>query len=546
MKRSFRSLAAFLLAFFICLPAVVPPPAQAAGYKTASFWDLVSQGAICTALKERLQSYTSDTWDGKYEQYNADMREQLGTTEFGTQGFYITVPGDRVYSGKWTTIYSSEFGYTNHISYSSNPSFIPDNPTNGLYSWIAFSLYPSGHELYNTSYFPAPVDGYYTSILNYSVSGAAKPYILSVDSTISNHKLIQIGKKVWHSYLIYLDTSTPGALCDLIVSLKVFVEPLEYNLDSFGAGFGGGGSRGGGAGRDPNAPKIHYGIKQADNTIVPVQDEIPVFDEETMVFTNPETGASLPVTNWSYDYSDRSYHLTTTTQEGDTTTSSNVTVTYGDETIQIIEGDTTYNIYYMIPEGGGTGGGDDPSHKHSYTAETTTEPTCISAGVKKYTCAGCGDTYTEKIPALGHTWVLDRTVNTEYDENGNIVTQGYSIFKCSVCGNEYKDTTGAGPPDSGGGDDSSGGIFGTIIDFVVGLVKGVLGGLAKIIGAIVESLGSIVASISKVFAEIPGVFAGFIGFLSATFAYLPSEIITILTFGILAIVFVGIIKLFFK
>lgn len=35
-----------------------------------------------------------------------------------------------------------------------------------------------------------------------------------------------------------------------------------------------------------------------------------------------------------------------------------------------------------------------PAHKHEYTANLTTNPTCTEEGVMTYTCS-CGDTYTE-------------------------------------------------------------------------------------------------------------------------------------------------------
>ena len=47
---------------------------------------------------------------------------------------------------------------------------------------------------------------------------------------------------------------------------------------------------------------------------------------------------------------------------------------------------------------------DVPEHGHSYTSKVTTAATCTTAGVKTYTCE-CGHTYTEEIPATGHTYV---------------------------------------------------------------------------------------------------------------------------------------------
>lgn len=50
----------------------------------------------------------------------------------------------------------------------------------------------------------------------------------------------------------------------------------------------------------------------------------------------------------------------------------------------------------------------DPDHKHSYTESITKEPTCTEAGEKTYTC-GCGDSYTEVIPATGEHHYVDGT-----------------------------------------------------------------------------------------------------------------------------------------
>ena len=50
---------------------------------------------------------------------------------------------------------------------------------------------------------------------------------------------------------------------------------------------------------------------------------------------------------------------------------------------------------------------------HNYTAKVTTAATCTASGIKTYTCSLCGDSYTEVIPATGHSY-----------ENGS----------CTVCG----------------------------------------------------------------------------------------------------------------
>ena len=67
-------------------------------------------------------------------------------------------------------------------------------------------------------------------------------------------------------------------------------------------------------------------------------------------------------------------------------------------------------------------------HTHSYTSKITKQPTCTAEGVKTYTCE-CGDTYTETIPATGHTMVYDPGVPATCTEDGRT-----SNTYCSVCG----------------------------------------------------------------------------------------------------------------
>lgn len=80
-----------------------------------------------------------------------------------------------------------------------------------------------------------------------------------------------------------------------------------------------------------------------------------LFDESTSTYTNIVSGDTYNITNWNYDYSDRSYHCTT--EEGD-----EVTITYGDNAIVVHDGGNVYQYQYMLPAsdpGGGSGGGSD-------------------------------------------------------------------------------------------------------------------------------------------------------------------------------------------
>lgn len=75
---------------------------------------------------------------------------------------------------------------------------------------------------------------------------------------------------------------------------------------------------------------------------------------------------------------------------------------------------------------GNTSGED--THTHSYMESVTTAATCTTAGVKTFTCE-CGDTYTESIPATGHSW-NDGIVTVEPTED----TEGVRTYTCTVCG----------------------------------------------------------------------------------------------------------------
>lgn len=73
-----------------------------------------------------------------------------------------------------------------------------------------------------------------------------------------------------------------------------------------------------------------------------VAKNVTIVDESADTYYNPTTGDITDITNWNYDYSDRSYNVTTTS--GDT-----YTITYGDEYMTVNEGDTVYTYYYAIP-----------------------------------------------------------------------------------------------------------------------------------------------------------------------------------------------------
>ncbi len=73
------------------------------------------------------------------------------------------------------------------------------------------------------------------------------------------------------------------------------------------------------------------------------------------------------------------------------------------------------------------------SHTHEFNGVVTKEATCTENGVKTFTCA-CGEgTYTEAIPATGHTY--DKGVVTV----PTCTVGGYTTYTCGKCNHSYKD-----------------------------------------------------------------------------------------------------------
>ncbi len=76
----------------------------------------------------------------------------------------------------------------------------------------------------------------------------------------------------------------------------------------------------------------------------------------------------------------------------------------------------------------------DP-HTHSFTGTVTKAATCTAEGVKTFTCE-CGEgTYTEKIPATGHSY--DKGIVTL----PTCTAEGYTTYTCSSCKHSYNADT---------------------------------------------------------------------------------------------------------
>lgn len=72
-----------------------------------------------------------------------------------------------------------------------------------------------------------------------------------------------------------------------------------------------------------------------------------------------------------------------------------------------------------------------PALGHSYGEAVTKEATCTEAGVKTFSCSGCGDSYTETITAIGHSYEEAVTKEAACTETG------VKTFTCKSCGDSY-------------------------------------------------------------------------------------------------------------
>ena len=107
-----------------------------------------------------------------------------------------------------------------------------------------------------------------------------------------------------------------------------------------------------------------------------------------------------------------------------------VTVDVAVGSVEITKGDTM-NLFYMIYTPSGTS---ETTHTHKYESKITKQATCTEAGVLTYTCTsttGTCDkkTYTETIPATGHKFSTEWTVDVEATET----TPGSKSHHCTVC-----------------------------------------------------------------------------------------------------------------
>lgn len=186
-----------------------------------------------------------------------------------------------------------------------------------------------------------------------------------------------------------------------------------------------------------NTTNYYIGTTDANGKVNQVYDP-NLFDEQTMVFTEPVSGIQYQCVGWKYYYDDRVYIL----ELADNSMSYNGTdikylgLMYGDNKVHIegYSSETTLdNLDFVFSDEYAyviaTAKNENPEAcEHVYTSETVTAPTCTEQGVRRYTCELCGYTRDEKIPATGHAWEATEIIETELNENGDVTKLGYTVL----------------------------------------------------------------------------------------------------------------------
>ena len=171
-----------------------------------------------------------------------------------------------------------------------------------------------------------------------------------------------------------------------------------------------------------------------------------IINETTNNYYDMTTNNYYTMSNWSYDYQSRTYFITL--EDGTT-----ITVQFGDDCLTITNNNVENSYQYVINNNNTPSPNPEtPSTcKHNWTETIDVAPTCLEGGHANFTYSLCGETYEQILSAKGHNWTVKEHVNTVYGENGVIVTQGHTLYECSICGEQWYTETATPPPDVSGG-----------------------------------------------------------------------------------------------
>lgn len=361
MGRNLKRIITLLMVFVISFSVLVVPVSADSSKEPLSFWKYLSleyawEGVSGTA-KAWWQALTGQS-DPKaaYNNYVSGLANPV----IDSRGSLLCYPSTFVNTTKVSSIfdidktsYSSDTGsievvdgFTLHTRYfGSYPyrtyfTFYVQVPKTGCY----FLSWPSG--CYSSSngclhkWGDSSSDGIAGSLSYPSTTDHSAP----AQSTHS----ISMDSSIVYSFQVYLDfDKTADVWHDYSFRMAVVPDTSYFSGTVVGA-----------ESSETRAGKFSGDyFYEGDNGQQITADNVTLFNETNNTVTNPATGKTEAVKEWTYDYSDRSYHYTTDT-------GNKGIVKYGDDnasvTMQDSNGNTvTYNYYYYAgtSSGGDSGGG---------------------------------------------------------------------------------------------------------------------------------------------------------------------------------------------
>lgn len=283
--------------------------------------------AMCKYCGESFKVYGADL-ESAYNNYVTDLENDLGTTILANGGIrkYFT-PDTSFYLTSRFEDTGSEFG-SDYVIVRGIGSYPDDTVLTGdsvmIRFWgpvtVPFSAYVyTGFEVTGNHYSAAAVSP--SKLYSGQVLSAGKSINIA---TANNSNSTNYACEIYPRYAITTNVLVRG-YADFI-PIEGTTLPTTQNITI--------NSR-------PTTLVGDYGIIGDNGTIIHVEGDVIVDESNTTIY-NPVTNVTNVFTDWAFDYSTRTYTLTL--EDGST-----VTVTYGNENITINEGDTIYNVYYVLP-----------------------------------------------------------------------------------------------------------------------------------------------------------------------------------------------------
>ena len=116
------------------------------------------------------------------------------------------------------------------------------------------------------------------------------------------------------------------------------------------------------------------------------------------------------------------------------------------------------------------------------------------------------------------------------------------LYRCTLCGEEYEDITGDGPPASDDSGSDSGGVLDKLGEMLDGLFSLLIEILDKILGGLIDLVTMAIGRL----AQLGNLFGSFGDAMGALWSWLPSDITLVFVAGVTIIIFLAVIKIFVR